>query len=66
MPRGGEDVPSVRQTPAELQAKAAHWRELARKLAHDPAYKRIIEFADELEAQASELEMSLKPDAADP
>ena len=61
-----EGVSPVRETFAELRAKAKHLRELVRQFAHDGSHERIMELADELDARAAELEEAVTPDAADP
>jgi hypothetical protein len=53
----GATVPSPdRQSVAELHARAAHARRLARYIEPHEASQRLRDYADELEAQAEAIE----------
>jgi hypothetical protein len=56
------DEPSSPKTPAELRAMARHAREVARgQVRGDEIVRRLLEIADQLEAEADALERQKPP-----
>ena len=50
------DQPNGSESPGKLRARASRARKHARSLADDPAAKRLEQLAEELDAQARQIE----------